>query len=251
MGGGGLAREYVVLLLVKQFLNGVANAAIAELVVVLPIRDRLPASWAARRSPAPLASYAFSRIVVLVMLPVTLVAFQYARVGFAGVLREAVAGNAEMASSTAAALNDALGARHRMLETIARGTQSPDPGRSWETGSTRFLSQFEDAYAIVKVDEEGVVVAAQPEAGVTGIGLVGLDLATRRYFARCRGELAAVFSDLVVGRAEIRSSEPEEAFTICEPLVERGRFGSSGEYAHRQHRARLRLLLAPGLYYAP
>ncbi len=224
VGGVGLSRDYVVLLLVKQLLNGVANAAIAELLVRKQFRDRLPASWLIEWSPMPLSSYAFQRIVVLVMLPVSLVAFQYAKVGFAGVQRDAVAGNTKLADATTFAIEGALRERRRALQAVASGVQSLDSRLSWERGSTNFLGRFEAAYAIVQVSAEGVVIAARPEAGLTGVSLIGLDLSTRRYFRHCKAEVATSFSDLVIGRYSLRSLDPEAVVTICEPLVEKGQF---------------------------
>ncbi len=159
----GLTRDLLTLLFIKQVLNGISNALLAEALLRLPFVARfLPP----RDSifPATLRQYVFNRILFVVMIPALALAVLYSRSAYQAKIDEAYAGVERAATEGRGAVREVLASREAALDNLAHGVEI-----DWALGSSSplgLLASWSDEHrefgGIALADQAGALLAAVP-----------------------------------------------------------------------------------------
>lgn len=107
LGWVGLSSDYVLLLLLKQILNGVAYGAVVDLTLTRRLRSYIGRLRGTQLDVVDVERYAFRGAVVLAMLPVAVVGMLYARARFAEIVLTETGLNSEMAFDQATRIREA------------------------------------------------------------------------------------------------------------------------------------------------
>jgi diguanylate cyclase (GGDEF)-like protein len=185
----GLARDPLTLLFIRQVLNGIANALLAEGLLRLPFVSRVLPSHDSI-FPATLRQYVFNRIVFVVMIPALALALLYSRSAYQAEIDEAKGGLERAATEGRAAVRELMARREAALDNLAHGVEID---RALGSGSSARLASFVRKHpefgGVALADERGRRLAAVPRN----------DPATRidpRLFRATRQRLGATYSAL-------------------------------------------------------
>ncbi len=188
----GLTRDPLTLLFIRQVLNGIANALLAEGLLRLPFVSRvLPSNDSI--FPATLREYVFNRIVFVVMTPALALALLYSRSAYQAKIDEAYAGLERAATEGRSGVRDVLAQREAALDNLAHAVEI-----DWALGSrssvgllSSFVREHSEFGGVVLADARGRRLASVP----------GDDATARidpRLFQRTRERLRATYSALSV-----------------------------------------------------
>jgi diguanylate cyclase (GGDEF)-like protein len=159
----GLTRDALTLLFIRQVLNGIANALLAEGLLRLPFVSRVLPSHDSI-FPATLREYVFNRIVFVAMTPALALALLYSRSAYQAKIDEAYAGLERAATEGRAAVRDLLARREAALDALARAVEI-----DWATGSrpsgkllASFVREHPEFGGVILTDARGRRLAAAP-----------------------------------------------------------------------------------------
>ncbi len=127
----GIAGTYVVLLFIKQLLNGVLNALIAEVAL------RIPAISRRARRPVRLRQFVFGGIVAVVMAPGLMLAILFTRATYSRHVAAAQTQSELTASTVQLELSNWVAGHQHRLVRLAREVEVPAPGSDTTTLSAR------------------------------------------------------------------------------------------------------------------
>ncbi|RPJ60009.1 MAG: hypothetical protein EHM24_27490, partial [Acidobacteria bacterium] len=222
----GLQTPFLMLLLVKQLLNGFINATVAEASFWF-LRTRLPAALGHRAPTERLQLYLFRRVLFVVLLPLFGLTFLYAEVAYE---RRVDAARAEelrtagdlrlQVEALALRQNEALMWLGRTVEIARAGGKAlpPDVLRQF----ARWHSEFR---TVGVTNQEGVVIAAVPERLPAGEALVGQIMAGRPFFVEARRSMRMSSSPQLLGVDGTRAGANEPTLVMAPPLIDgRGQF---------------------------
>ncbi len=218
-----LPAGYALLLLVKQLLNGVMNAVLAEVAARSPwmrVRLGLPAGQVRTWQET-----LFDRTVPVVMVPMTIIVLLIARASHVATLNEVTVRLRQAALAAEDAAARFLDARVATLGELQRELlgEASKQGRSRLLG--RFVESHPDFLNVFVTDAAGIVVAAAPERSSLGGDFLGLDMQARPYFEAARAARRPAFGPLVLGRLHVRRSSVEPVLPIAIPIISgAGRF---------------------------
>ena len=183
----GLQTPFLMLLLVKQLLNGFINAAVAEAVFWF-LRTRLPIAVGREVPTERLQLYLFRRVLFVVLLPLFGLTFLYAGVSYERRVDAARADQLRTAGdlrlqveALALAQNEALVRLGRLTE-MARAKGETDAQGLIE----EFAGKHPEFTAVGVTDRDGQVTAAVPKRLPSGESLLGDSMAKRRFFSQAR-----------------------------------------------------------------
>ncbi len=226
-----LGGAFVLILLVKQLLNGVLNAVLADAVARVPLVRR----WTGTSVPAPrvLSEVLFDRTVPLVMVPVSVIVLLLARASYAAQYNLVVADLRHSATQAEAGAERFLLSRSASLESFARfQTGAPSsvaasaPAAAAAAAVRAFHAKHPAFYNVFLTDASGTVVAASPVAARDGTPNVGRDIGARPYFTEARESRRTVIGAMVLGQLHVRQAGVEPILPIAAPiLTARGEFG--------------------------
>ncbi|MBW7932794.1 MAG: response regulator [Gemmatimonadaceae bacterium] len=220
-----LPAAFVLIWLVKQLLNGVLNAVLAE------------AAWRSRRVrtrlglPAEpvrtLPEILFDRTVPMVMVPMAIIVLLLARSSYSARMNEMAATLRQAAANADEAADRFLRTRVESLERLRRELRASGPSID-ATAKARlagFLGRHPEFVNVLASSAAGAVVAAAPERSRSGESLLGRDISRRPYFVAVRETRRASFGELVLGQLHIRRQSTEPILPLAVPI-----FTSSGEF---------------------
>ncbi|MHB1311789.1 MAG: ATP-binding protein [Gemmatimonadaceae bacterium] len=218
----GLGSAFVLIMLLKQLLNGVMNAVLADGLARLPAVRRL--LGAAGPAPRDFYDVLFDRTVPLVMVPVTIIVLLLARASYAAQYNRIAADLRESASNAGAGAERFFQSRISTLESLAR-TLPHDrrDSRGTEAAALRaFHAVHPEFYNIFIADASGRVVVASPATSTDGSSNIGRDLAARPYFGEARMSRKVVVGELVLGQLHLRRPGVEPVLPVAVPLLAPG-----------------------------
>ncbi len=215
----GLAPGYVLLLAVRQILNGVMNAVVADIVArsrAVRLGLGLP-SDPARTWQEVL----FDRSVPLVMVPMTVIVLLLARASheaernqMASELRQSATDAEKGANLFLQNRLASLAALHRELNAAAKTARGP---------AVRLLADFQASHPeflyVFVTDATGRVAAAAPAKSPAGEPYVGRDLSRRPYFEEARTSERATFGDLQLRQPRAGQPLPDPILPLAVPLA--------------------------------
>jgi len=216
----GIGGAFVLILLLKQLLNGVMNTVIADgMARMRTVRRLLGTSGPA---PQVFSDVLFDRTVPLVMVPVTIIVLLLARASFAAQYNRVAAQLRESAASAESGAELFLQSRIASLEAFARAL--PGDTRSSRVTDARaalraFHAVHPEFYNIFIADAAGRVVATSPELLTDGSSALGLDIGARPYFSAARTSRKVVVGELVLGQLHVRRAYVEPILPIAVPLM--------------------------------
>ncbi|MHB8840128.1 MAG: PDC sensor domain-containing protein, partial [Gemmatimonadaceae bacterium] len=214
-----LPAGYLLLLLVKQLLNGVMNAVIAEAAsrsqwirVQLGLPGEPTRTW---------QEVLFDRTVPVVMVPMTIIVLLIARSSHAATMNEVAVRLRQAATSADDAAERFLESRVGTLRDLRRALMGVGEGNTVQQARLlrAFLGVHPEFVNVFATDHLGRVVAAAPEASKAGQQYLGLDISQRPYFQAARSTTRPVFGDLVLGRLHVRQPGVEPVLPVAVPLL--------------------------------
>ncbi|MDO8836016.1 MAG: PAS domain-containing protein, partial [Vicinamibacterales bacterium] len=214
--GVGLSGDYLVLLYFKQILNGALNAALADWLMVA-FGPWLSQAAGRKPPPLPLRGYAFRLALGAVILPVVAGTVWAARETFAHTVEQAYVKAEGAANTVASAVRLGLETRELEIVQLARRidlSQGARPGNARELLHS-FLAERPEFMNAGATDASGTVMAAAPDATITGTPLVGRSVASRTYFTDARSRGGAVWAPLTLGRLSVRHAGDVEPILIA------------------------------------
>jgi two-component system, cell cycle sensor histidine kinase and response regulator CckA len=217
----GLAHASLMLLLVKQLLNGFMDALVVEATVWLS-PARAAAALGGPRLPSKLQVYVFRRVLFVVLLPIFLLALLYTRTAYQRRVDESQAGQLQAAGNVRARVEAFAMSSTDALAHLARTIELRRGPRRGETGST--LEAFHERhpeYPYVAVsDAAGAIVAAVPTDWGSDGAAVGSSMAGRRYFAEARRRTSPSFPVLVMSPRGAPSPGAGPVLGLTAPLFD-------------------------------
>jgi signal transduction histidine kinase len=218
----GLPTDYVILLLVKQLMNGIVNASIAELLLGRPLTVLVPAAWRLDVRAIPVATFTFRRVVLLALLPVTILGFFLARSHHDKVAQQLTGEHREAAVVVVAHVTEMLRVRQILLKEAVAAIQSrPEDA---DPILERLMAGIADARVVAWVDQSGTVLNAFPRTTLSGVPMAGTDISGRRYFNQVRRSLETAYSNLYETRFRLTPSDSDLGFIVAEPVLQDGTF---------------------------
>ena len=217
---------YLLLLLVKQLINGVMNAAIADGMY----RQGMVRRWigAAPRLPRSWQEVLFDRTVPVVMVPMTVIVLLLARASFAAQFNHVTAELRHAALNAEEGADQFLQSRLASIEALARQLGPVDGRRDGQVeGALRaFRATHTEFFDLLVTDTSGIVLFAAPESSSTGERYRGQDNGHRPYFLDARASQRTIFGELTLGQRHVRRPGIEATLPIAVPLLTaRGSFG--------------------------
>ncbi len=230
-----LGGAFVLILLVKQLLNGVLNAVLADAVARVPLIRR----WTGTSVPAPrvLNEVLFDRTVPLVMVPMTVIVLLLARSSYAAQYNLVIADLRHSATQAEAGAERFLLSRRASLESFARfqtgalsSVAASAPAAAAAAAAAAAVRAFHaghpEFYNVFLTDASGTVVAASPVAALDGTPNVGRDIGARPYFTEAQATRRTVIGAMVLGQLHAGQAGVEPILPIAAPiLTARGEFG--------------------------
>jgi signal transduction histidine kinase len=214
-----LAPAFVLLLLLKQLLNGVANAVLADWAARSPwVRTRLRLPLEPARSWHEVL---FDRTVPIVMVPMMIIVLLLARSSHAATVNALAAQLRQGAVSAGAGAEQFLRSRLASLESLQRALRTPDEVATTSADAQlgTFLAAHPEFVNVFLTDARGRVVAAAPERASTDESNIGRDLSRRPYFAAVRSSGRPAFGTLVLGQLHVRRAGVEPVLPLVVPLL--------------------------------
>jgi signal transduction histidine kinase len=215
----GITGSLVVLL--KQSLNGIYNAAVASLVIFgLPLRRwaKLPE----HDGSIPLGQILSSVLASFVLFPAFLFMVVNARQEIAEIEAEV---KTRLIASSSDVVRGVVAWQEQYMQAVeqaARIAAKIGIARSRELQHDLEVIQgsFPDFHNIYVADEAGTAVAFYPPVNRYGESTIGKNFADRDYFSKLKASKRPVISDVFMGRAF--AFTPIVGFTV--PIVENERF---------------------------
>jgi signal transduction histidine kinase/ActR/RegA family two-component response regulator len=221
-----LTPGFVLLLVVKQILNGVLNAVLAEWGARSPwVRARLGLPAESLRSWREVL---FDRTVPIVMVPMAIIVLLLARASNAAARNQLAAELRQVAASADEGADRFLRSRLASLEDLQDAVfVAGDPaGQRTATLLRDFVDAHGEFVNVFVTNAAGTVVAAAPERSSTGALNVGRDISRRPYFTAARTSRRPEFGDLVLGQLRVRRHGVEPILPVAVPLITaQGGFG--------------------------
>jgi PAS domain S-box-containing protein len=220
--GVGLSPDYLALLFLKQLFNATIDAILAELLLRLPLPGVLGPSER-DAGATPLRAYAFNRVLLAVMAPMTFLALTYTRAEFREVVSRAEARSERTASNASMAVAVFLRERREPLQRLARRLeQRVDPAAA-QAMLDAFAAGMPGYLHVTLVDSAGVVLASTPASTRDSAAHRAMAIGEQPYFHESRETLETAYAPLILARgpaAPAGSITPIVA--IAEPLVTSG-----------------------------
>lgn len=216
----GLDPAYVLLLLVKQILNGVANAAVAEILLTAPVARWLPGRLGGPVHPGSIRSYVFNRMMLVAGVPTVVLGLLYARARFQDDLATAQATSLEVAVDALRGVEDELDGRSAALARAAKQIQAAmeDP-EGLDAAMDDVALGLPDFYAVAVTNASDRVLAARPSVNLDGLELAGASLEGRDYLQEARSTGVSVFGGFLLGRLGFRDPTAP-GVVLAEPLFD-------------------------------
>ena len=218
----GLTPGLVLLLVIKQMLNGVMYAVMADGALRIGALRR--SLQLAPKTTRTWQQVLFDRSVPLVMVPMTIIVLLLARASLAAV-QSRVAGELRQAAMSAER-GTAMFLQSRLLslEGLRSQVAMLPAGASARADSllAAFLTTHREFLNVYLADANGIVQSAAPLGSSDGVPLRGRDISRRPYFAEVRTSGRPVFSDLVIGSLHVRQSGPEPVIPVALPVAPSG-----------------------------
>ncbi|MDP1889576.1 MAG: response regulator [Gemmatimonadaceae bacterium] len=221
-----LPAGYLLLLLVKQLMNGTMNAVVAEWLS----RSQRVRMWLGlpAESTRTWHEVLFDRTVPLVMVPVTIIALLLARASNIAAMSETSAQLRRAAAAADEVADQFLQSRLSTMEDLNHSLLSL--GSSSETRRAGLLRVFDNAHpellSIVVTNAAGVVTTSAPETSLTGELLKGRDLSAWSYFRLARDTNRPAFGEIVLGQLLTGRTGAEPILPLAVPLTAaQGGFG--------------------------
>ena len=211
----GLDSQSVLMIVLKQSINGLFNTLVTSLLLYIPVIRQL-------RSQASTAytykNVIFNAIAVFLMVPtLSLLLFNN--------YRENIALNQQVATTVQAEtlqLQDEISIwieNHlRAVNSIAQLPKSHQlsPSPSLQQELARIKELFPDLHNAYLADKNATTVAFYPAINVKGESTIGLNFADRDYFKALQKYGQPIVSDVFMGRGGIT----EPTFTISVPIMD-------------------------------
>ncbi len=213
-----LPAGYLLLLLVKQLLNGTMNAVLAEWMsrsARIRVWLGLPAdptrTW---------SEVLFDRTVPLVMVPITIIVLLLARASNAAAVYETSAQLRRAAADADEVADQFLQARLNAIEELQHALLLlRDASTERRTTLLRnFVQARPEFLNVVVTDDAGIVTASAPTASLTGDPLKGRNLSARSYFQAARATNRPAFGELLLGQLQIRQVGVEPMLPLAVPV---------------------------------
>jgi PAS domain S-box-containing protein len=218
----GVGHASLMLLLVKQLLNGFLDALVVE-ATVWTAPSRVAAALGAPRPPSTLQLYVFRRVLFVVLLPIFLLALLYTRTAYQRRVDESLASQLRAAGNVRLRVESFAMSSTDALEILARTLEfQRAPG--WQ-GAAAALDAFhlrhpEYPYTAVS-DASGIIVAASPREGADGGPVIGTSIAGHRYFADARRRTSPSFPLFVMSpHRDAAGARTATVLGLSVPLVD-------------------------------
>jgi len=227
------------LIVLKQTLNGIFNALVADLLLaLLPLHRWLAGEREPR--PMPFSHLLFHQTVVLLMLP-TLVLVRLSNQREEARTFETLATTLRsQARQNDAALGRWVADHVRTARAIADlGVAYPmAPSARLQEQLARFRQTAPDLHNVYLINAQGKSVGFDPPVNERGASTLGVDFSDRAYFRRVHQTRDPVISDVFLGRA----GALQPIFTISAPVQGPGVFAGIGGGAVNLEKLKTRLL---------
>ncbi len=239
--GGLLHLDYsgTTLIILKQTLNGIFNALVADVLLTL-----LPLSrWLGESDRPRLVSFTnvlFQLAVLLLMLP-TLILIRVANAREAALAIETLASTLRSQTrQNDEALGRWIAEQVRTARAVAElGAAYPMvPSARLQEEIARFRQVSPDLHNLFLVNAQGRTVAFDPPLNDRGESTLGVDFSSRDYFHATRLRKSPVVSDVFMGRA----AALQPIFTISAPIQGLAGFGGIGGGAVNLEKLKTRLM---------
>ena len=213
----GIAPGYVLLLLVKQILNGVMNAVIADAASRMPAVQR----WigAPLRAPRSWQHVSFDRTVPVVMIPMTIIVLLLARASFAAQFNGVAADLRQVVTNAEEGAGQFLQARRSSVEGLARQVAA---GGGSEATLREFHRTHQEFVSLCVTDAAGTILYSSPAMSTTGEPYTGRNIGSRPYFEEARATGRPVFGELMLGQLHLRRPGVEPILPLAVPLSTAG-----------------------------
>ena len=213
-----LPAGYVLLLLVKQLMNGTMSAVVAEWLsrsarvrVALGLPAEATRTW---------HEVLFDRTVPLVMVPMTIIALLLARASNTATMNETSARLRRASAEAGEVADQFFQARLNTMENLSHSLLVR--GGTSEERSAGLLRDFLKAHpeflGMVVTDAAGIITASIPEASLTGEPLTGRDLSAWSYFRTARATNRPTFGEIALGSLHMRATDVEPIVPLAVPL---------------------------------
>ncbi len=216
----GAPREAVIVVMLKQSVNGILNALIASLLLT---HTPLP-RWAGRTEETviPLRQVLFNTLVAAVLVPSLILLVASGRHEMR-IIERYVREKLAVSSTDVTGRLESWRLRHLgAVESVARFAGSepaPSPG-ALQRAVTAVHQAFPSFYNLYVADASGTTVAFDPPTAANGRSTLGLNFSDREYYRRVRETLRPVISGVLLGRGGVEAP----IVTIAVPILRRGRF---------------------------
>ncbi|MFA6166643.1 MAG: ATP-binding protein [Gemmatimonadaceae bacterium] len=221
-----LPAGYLLLLLVKQLMNGTMNAVVAEWLSRSPrlrVWLGLPAE-----STRTWSEVLFDRTVPLVMVPMTIIALLLARASYTATMNETSAQLRRAAAEADEVADRFLQSRLSTMEDLNHSllTMGSSAEPRWANLLRDFLKAHPEFVNIIVTNGAGIVTASAPEQSRTGEALKGRDLSARAYFQAARVTNRPAFGEVILGQLHMRDADVEPILPLAVPqTTAEGGFG--------------------------
>ncbi len=214
----GLPADYVLLLLLKQLINGVMNSVLADAASRLGVVRR----WigAPVNPPRSWQDVSFDRAVPVVMVPMTIIALLLARASFAAQFSAVTADLRQAVTSAEEGAEQFLQARRTSVQELARQLTA---GAGLDEGAGATLRAFHAMHPefinICVTDAAGTILLSAPATSTTGEAYRGRNAGDRPYFEEARASRRPVFGELVLGQTSLRRPGVERVLPLAVPMT--------------------------------
>ncbi len=213
----GIAPGYVLLLLVKQLLNGVMNAVIADAASRVPVVQR----WigAPLQAPRSWRDVSFERTVPVVMIPMTIIVLLLARASFDAQFNGVAANLRQVVTSAEEGAEQFLQSRRSSVEGLA---QQVTAGGGSEAALRAFHRTHQEFVNLRVTDATGTILYSSPALSTAGEPYKGRNIGHRPYFEEARATGRPVFGELMLGQPHLGRPGVEPILPLAVPLSTAG-----------------------------
>lgn len=218
----GLTRDYLALLLVKQLLNGLINATLAESLLRIASVRRLLSSPGDPDEATPLQAYSFQGVILVVMVPALGLGMAYTRSAFWNEMAATHARSGHTAEHVSEGIREYLGAIEHTIEQTARQIETVDVATP-EFLAARLSSLRTNHSELLKTavfDAAGLIIASDPRTDLTGRPLAGLSVAREGYFSELVRTNDTVYAPLLDPSFKVRDDDADHVIILAEPLID-------------------------------
>lgn len=216
----GASYESVVVVMLKQSVNGILNALIASLLLTHTALPR----WAGRtqETAVPLRQILFNALVAAVLVPSLILMVVSGRHEMRSI-EDNVRERLTVSAADVTGRLESWRLRHlgavEALALFSGGAASPSPA-TLQRSVMAIHEAFPSFHNLYIADADGTTVAFHPSVSATGRSMLGLDFSDRDYYHRVRETLQPAISDVFLGRGGVETP----IVTIAVPILRHGRF---------------------------